>query len=137
LLVERVYLLSGEAGGRSRCAADKVHRAGGMLYAVAACRDGWWDRLAGAGCGGSASGRGNNSRAFGKQQAAERVAHDLAKMSRERLLPRVETLEKVVRYEAHLSRQLYKAMHELEALQARRMGGSAPLARLDIDGAGD
>jgi hypothetical protein len=47
------------------------------------------------------------------------------------------TLEKVVRYEAHLSRQLYKAMHELEALQARRMGGSVPLARLDIDGAGD
>jgi hypothetical protein len=47
------------------------------------------------------------------------------------------TLEKVVRYEAHLSRQLYKAMHELEALQARRMGGSTPLARLDIDGAGD
>ena len=32
----------------------------------------------------------------------------------------------------HLSRQLYKAIHELEALQVRRLGGSAPLARLDV-----
>jgi hypothetical protein len=32
-------------------------------------------------------------------------------------LPDEKTLEKVARYEAHLSRQLYKAMHELEALQ--------------------
>jgi hypothetical protein len=46
----------------------------------------------------------------------------------------IETLEKVARYEAHLSRQLYKAMHELEALQVRRLGGSAPLGRLDVDG---
>jgi hypothetical protein len=55
-------------------------------------------------------------------------------MSRERLLPDEKTLEKVARYEAHLQRGLYKALHELEALQARRMGGSAPLARLDVDG---
>ena len=37
-------------------------------------------------------------------------------------------------YEAHLSSGLYKAIHELEALQARRTGGAAPLARLDVDG---
>jgi hypothetical protein len=54
-------------------------------------------------------------------------------MSRERLLPDEKTLEKVARYEAHLSRGLYKAMHELEALQARR-SAAAPLARLDVDG---
>ncbi len=71
---------------------------------------------------------------IGKEQAAERVKQDLEKMSRERLLPDEKTLEKVVRYEAHLSRQLYKALHELEALQVRRQGGSAPLARLDVDG---
>jgi hypothetical protein len=53
---------------------------------------------------------------------------------RERLLPDEKTLEKVAHYEAHLPRQLYKALHELEALQARREGGSAPLARLDVDG---
>ncbi len=70
----------------------------------------------------------------GKEQAAERVAKDLERMSRERISPRVEVLDKVARYEAHLSRQLYKAMHELEALQTRRLGRSAPLARLDVDG---
>ena len=31
----------------------------------------------------------------------------------------------------------YKAMHELEALQTRRQGGAAPLARLDVDGLPD
>ncbi len=71
---------------------------------------------------------------IGKEQAAEQVARDLERMSRERLLPDVKTLEKVARYEAHLSRLLYKAMHELEALQTRRIGGTAPLARLDVDG---
>ncbi len=71
---------------------------------------------------------------IGKEQDAEQVTKDLERMSRERLLPRVEILEKVSRYEAHLSRGLYKAMHELEALQIRRLGGSAPLARLDVDG---
>jgi hypothetical protein len=71
---------------------------------------------------------------IGKEQAAEQVERDLTRMSRERLLPDAKTLEKVARYEAHLSRGLYKALHELEALQARRTGGAAPLARLDVDG---
>jgi len=71
---------------------------------------------------------------IGKEQAAKQVEQDLEQMSRERLLPDAITLEKVARYEAHLSRGLYKAMHELEALQARRSGGSVPLARLDVDG---
>jgi hypothetical protein len=34
-------------------------------------------------------------------------------MSRERLSPDEKTLKKVARYEAYLSRKLYKAMHEL------------------------
>jgi hypothetical protein len=71
---------------------------------------------------------------IGKEQAAEQVERDLKRMSRERLLPDDKTLEKVARYEAHLSRGLYKALHELEALQARRTGDPAPLARLDVDG---
>jgi hypothetical protein len=65
---------------------------------------------------------------------AEKVERDLRNMARERLLPDETTLEKVARYEAHLSRGLYKALHELEALQVRRSGGAAPLARLDVDG---
>ena len=69
--------------------------------------------------------------------AAEGVEQDLARMSRERLLPDDKTLDKVARYEAHLSRGLYKAMHELEALQTRRAGGAVPLARLDVHGIDD
>jgi hypothetical protein len=68
------------------------------------------------------------------KSAAERVEQELARMSRERLLPDEKTLEKVSRYEAHLSRLMFKALHELEALQVRRSGGTAPLARLDVDG---
>jgi hypothetical protein len=71
---------------------------------------------------------------IGKERAAEQVERELDRMSRERLLPDEKTLEKVARYEAHLSRGLYKAMHELEALQARRTGSAAPLARLDVEG---
>ena len=55
-------------------------------------------------------------------------------MSRERLLPDEKTLQKIARYEAHLSRQLYQAKYELEALQTKRTGGAAPLARLDVQG---
>ena len=49
-------------------------------------------------------------------------------------LPDERTLEKLQRYEAHLERQLYKAMHELEAMQERRQGHAAPLARLEVYG---
>ena len=68
---------------------------------------------------------------------AEEVERDLRNMSRERLLPDDKTLEKIARYEAHLCRQLFKAMHELEALQTKRAGGAAPLARLDVQGMED
>ena len=53
---------------------------------------------------------------------------------RERTLPDEKTLEKISRYEAHLSRQLYHALHELENLQVHRYGGGVPLARLDVQG---
>jgi hypothetical protein len=68
---------------------------------------------------------------------AEKVERDLKHMARERLLPDDKTLEKIARYEAHLSRLLHKSLHELEALQIRRSGGAAPLARLDVDGLAD
>ena len=48
------------------------------------------------------------------------------------LLPDDAALEKIMRYEAHLSRLLKHALHELEALQDRRRGNAAPLARIDI-----
>ena len=65
---------------------------------------------------------------------AEKVERDLRNMARERLLPDQRTLEKVARYETHLSRGLYKALHELEAMQTRRSAAVALLARLDVDG---
>ena len=65
---------------------------------------------------------------------AGEVEREIELMSRKRLLPDDKTLEKLSRYEAHLSRQLFKALHELEALQARRSGGAAPLARIELDG---
>jgi len=55
--------------------------------------------------------------------------------SAKRVLPSGEVLDQVVRYEAHLHRQLVQTMHELEALQARRRGEVTPLARLDVAGA--
>ena len=45
-------------------------------------------------------------------------------------------LEKVMRYEGHLHRQLLQTLHELEAMQARRAGKPTPLARLDVQGLG-
>jgi hypothetical protein len=54
-------------------------------------------------------------------------------LARDRQLPDEKTLQKVSRYETHPSRGLYKAFHELEALQLRGQGGAAPLARLDVD----
>jgi hypothetical protein len=55
-------------------------------------------------------------------------------LRRERLLPDDRTLEKISRHEAHLSRPVFKALHEPEALQVRRSGGAAHLTRLDVDG---
>ncbi len=55
----------------------------------------------------------------------------------ERLLPDDQSLGKVIRYEAHLHRQLLQTMHELEALQARRQGRQTPLVRVDAQGLPD
>ncbi len=68
------------------------------------------------------------------EKAAERLATELDRMQRERLLPDAATLNQVMRYEAHLNRQFNQTLHELEALQARRQGGVAPLARVDVQG---
>ncbi len=55
-------------------------------------------------------------------------------MRRERILPDEKALEKISRYETHQTRRLYHALQELQALQTRRLGGDAPLARLDVQG---
>lgn len=64
----------------------------------------------------------------------EEMEREVDRRSRERLLPSTPELEKIARYEAHLSKQLYTALHELEALQKRRLTGEdTPLARLEVN----
>jgi hypothetical protein len=63
----------------------------------------------------------------------EEMEREISRKVRERLLPDEKTLEKISRYEAHLSKQLYHALHELENLQKHRTTGEGvPLARLDV-----
>jgi hypothetical protein len=57
---------------------------------------------------------------------ADTVARDLDHLRRERLLATVPRTDRIARYEAHLSRQLAQALHELQRLQAARAG--APTA---------
>ena len=56
------------------------------------------------------------------------------RLHRERILPPPDAFDRVLRYEAHIGRQLTSALHELEALQSRRRGEPTPLARLDVSG---
>jgi hypothetical protein len=50
----------------------------------------------------------------------EDMERDLSRKERERILPDADTLQKIARYEAHLSRQLYQALHALDILRGRR-----------------
>jgi len=65
----------------------------------------------------------------------EEMEREISRKVRERILPDEKTLEKITRYEAHLSRQLYHALHELENLQKHRTtGDGVPLLRMDVQG---
>jgi hypothetical protein len=57
------------------------------------------------------------------KRRVDEMERGMRNMSRERLLPDETTLQRIARYEAHLSRGLYQALHELEALQTKRSGG--------------
>jgi hypothetical protein len=67
-----------------------------------------------------------------KEEQARKVERQILKKRRARILLSAEDIGKIGRYETHISRELYRALHELEALQKRRAGGSAPLGRLDV-----
>jgi hypothetical protein len=72
--------------------------------------------------------------AYEEAAIAERQALESASA---RLLPSPFDIDKIIRYEAHLSRQLHQALHALEAMRAERRGQSAPLVRVDVHGAPD
>jgi hypothetical protein len=55
----------------------------------------------------------------------------------EAAIPGPEDMERITRYEAALSRQMYQALHELEASQKRRRGEPTPMARVDVSGLGE
>ena len=56
------------------------------------------------------------------------------RLKRQRILPNGHELEKIARYEAHLERSFYRALHELQRLQAGRNGQSVlPPAAVEVD----
>ena len=69
--------------------------------------------------------------AYEEAAIAERADLQIASA---RLLPHPNDIDKIIRYEAHLSRQLYQALHELESMRAARRGQPAPLLRVDVHG---
>jgi hypothetical protein len=69
-----------------------------------------------------------------RRRAVIDVVERLDRMRRERILPENDRLRNLARYEAHINRQFYNAIHELEASQSRRRGEVAPLARVELHG---
>ncbi len=67
-------------------------------------------------------------------QTAKEAQARVNEYRREHLLPDTETLEKIQRYESHLSRQFHRDLHELQRLQATRLGHpvTVPIA-IDVD----
>jgi hypothetical protein len=64
---------------------------------------------------------------------AEWRQREAIRKARQNLLPLAHEADKLVRYEGHLERCLYKALHELQRLQAARQGEKVPApAALDV-----
>ncbi len=59
---------------------------------------------------------------------------ELDRMGRERSLPGAKELKSIARYETHLDRQYYRALHELQELQARRRGDPPLRAQVEVHG---
>src|SRR5262249_52850631 len=56
----------------------------------------------------------------------QKVQEKEARLRQRRILPEDKTLDKVVRYEAHVGRQMLQALHTLERLQKARAGEHVP-----------
>ena len=50
-----------------------------------------------------------------------------------RLLPGPLDIDKIIRYESHVNRQIYQGLHELEAMQDARDGKPTSLLRIDVN----
>jgi hypothetical protein len=60
------------------------------------------------------------------QELQEKVNAEDTMRRASALLPSAEVLEKIVRYESALQRQLHRSMNQLERLQRRRLGENVP-----------
>jgi hypothetical protein len=67
-------------------------------------------------------------------ESVQQLDRKIVAKRRQKLMLNEDQMQKLARYEAHLSREMYKALHELEAIQKRRAGEPTPLARVDISG---
>jgi hypothetical protein len=61
-----------------------------------------------------------------RQYAPTREQYERAADVQIRSLPSAEKADRLLRYETHLERQLYRALDQLERLQRRRMGDAIP-----------
>jgi hypothetical protein len=69
----------------------------------------------------------------GARAERNRVLTQLDRHRRLRLLPGSQDLEKIARYEGHIERSLYRALHELQRLQAARAGLIAPPLAVEVE----
>jgi hypothetical protein len=61
-----------------------------------------------------------------EEHAEERSIGEVEAEVRSRCLPPADVTDKILRYEAHLESQLYRAMDQLERLQPQRKGERVP-----------
>ena len=61
-----------------------------------------------------------------KREATKREQAEESARQAAAVLPSADTLDKILRYETTLERQLYRAMNQLERLQRLRQGEAVP-----------
>jgi len=81
------------------------------------------------------------SQAISDRYRAERKATKVSRKATGQrvagLMPIAPSALKIARYESHLERSLYRALHELQRLQAARSGGRFPIPlAVDLDVSG-
>ena len=76
-----------------------------------------------------------NSLNFARQRCVEAEEHDADSRQAAAVLPDADMLDKILRYETKLERQMFRAMAQLERAQRMRRGETVP-APLSVDMAG-
>ena len=72
-----------------------------------------------------------------RAEAARRppeIAAELETLRRERVLPPLEAMRMIARYETALARQYHQAIDQLAAMQSRRAGNPVPINRIQVYG---